>query len=811
MFVTGALEQRDGRLIRVAEVAMEARVGGNAAVYTYRATVETQVGQAYLAPLGTRTVIGFVIELSEITPDALGFSETSLRALGKPVDGLRLPEAIIELVRFVAAQTLCPVPVALAMATPPGVAGRLCTSYEAVREPTLAVSAVLREAYAALMDTGGRLTETRSKPLAAGARKALRALSQKGYVRESFGLARASEKRRMDGLFRVNPDERKVDGFLKSQGKRKPAQAMTLMRIQGSEASSFTAQEIKALGMVTDQTVRALLQAGLLEKVEPEWSGASIPPMPNLDQASAIDTVSRAIRQKRHVPFLLFGITGSGKTEVFLRCAAEALKSGRTVLYVVPEIALTAQVISQLRSRFGRSVAVLHSNLAPSERLEQWLRVQSGEAPVVLGARSALFAPISNLGLIVMDEEHESSYKQDAAPRYHAKAIAELLGSFWKCPVLLGSATPSVETFYETERGARTLLELPSRTAASRLPEVVVQDMTELFAGGRPSLFSVELRREISLTLQRGEQVILFLNRRAYAPFVMCRSCGYRFECPHCSVTLSFHRRALLMKCHHCGYAKAYSSDCPTCLSNKVKPFGAGTERVEELISAEFPDAKVARLDRDVARRKGALEETFASFRSGETQILVGTQIVAKGLDFPNVTLVGVVAADLSLGIPDFRASERTFQLLSQVGGRAGRGKASGKVIVQTFNPLTAAVSFAQQHDYIRFFRHTLQERREAAYPPFVRLVNIVFAGEVRGEVQDAAEDARCLLAAGMPEARMVGPIECPLERLHGKWRSHILIRLKLEDSLSPLRHWSEGFTPLRVQVTVDIDPYSLM
>jgi primosomal protein N' (replication factor Y) len=456
-----------------------------------------------------------------------------------------------------------------------------------------------------------------------------------------------------------------------------------------------------------------------------------------------------------------------------------------------------------------------------------------------LGARSALFAPLGNLGLVVVDEEHEASYKQESAPRYHSKALARYLGQRHGCPVVLGSATPSVESFYEAELAELaeegcaptpktpvaesllansalrpppaplTLLTLPERAASARLPEVIVHDLTDGYRNGKPAMLCDDLHVAIEETLARGEQVILFLNRRAYAPFVICRDCGQQMQCPHCAVSLSYHRRDRKLRCHHCGYQTNPPDACPKCSGLRLSPFGVGTEKVEEAVAALFPQTRVARLDRDVARRKGALEETLASFRAGQIGILVGTQMVAKGLDFPNVTLVGVIAADVSLNIPDFRASERTFQLLAQVAGRAGRGKNPGRVFIQTFNPLHASVRSAQAHDFLSMLDALKAERAEAGYPPYRRLVNIVLSGENRSAVLKASEEALARLCR-LP-LDVLGPVDCVVERLQNRWRRHLLLKMPAGASAAPIGEALLGFDPKNVQVVVDVDPYNLM
>lgn len=825
---------------RVVDVALDPRNGGAEAVYTYRDDADVRVGDAVFVPLGNRAALGFVVAKYEATAEDLGFPLDGLKPINGRVEGLSLPEAVVDLARTVAEETLCPLPVALTAATPPGIRDRLVTAWtleEGVvpEQPSLVTAGktkarpvdvpktlvghqltpLQQEVVRVLHEAGGSLVEAKGKKLQPQFVRALRLLRSKGLVRYALKVLPYGERRQTEPLLRLIGDEARIESFLHKEGRRRPAQALTLIRLQAAEQALLTMAEIRALAAVTETTVKALLDAGLLERVDAEAPRAGKTPTPNLAQQLAIDAVSESVRTCEFQPFLLYGVTGSGKTEVYLRAAAEALKEGRQVLFLVPEIALAAQAIAQLRERFGRTVAVLHSDLPAAERLKNWLRIRDGEASVVLGARSALFAPLTNVGLIVVDEEHENAYKQESAPRYHTKRVALWLAERHRCPVVFGSATPSIESFYEAETAEAgggshlTLLTLPERAAAATLPAVHIEDLTEGYRGGKPSILTEALHGRMEATLGRGEQVILFLNRRAYAPFVICRDCGNQMECPNCAVSLSYHRRDQKLRCHHCGYQTRPPEICPNCKGMRLAPFGIGTEKVEEAVAAEFPEANVARLDRDVARRQGVLEDTLARFRSGDLNVLVGTQMVAKGLDFPNVTLVGVIAADVSLNIPDFRSSERTFQLLSQVAGRAGRGRRPGEVVIQTFNPFHPAVQAAQAHDYLSIYETLRREREEAGYPPFRRLVNVIVSGESHRAVLDASAEAARRLAP-LP-FDLLGPVDCAVERVQNRWRRHMLLKLPPEGDVRPVGEALLGFEPKGVQVVVDVDPYNLM
>jgi primosomal protein N' (replication factor Y) len=812
--------------VLVADIAIHPRSGGADRVFTYLVPNRVEIGAAFFVPMGVRSELGFVTDCYEADAETLGFPISQLRPVNSPVEGLSLPRTIVDLAKFVAEDTLCPLPIALAAATPPGARDRLVIAWRLTQEAPekrkrgelrleadddSALTPLQQEVVRTMRDQGGILHDRKGARIEAPWIRALKLLQTKGIVAQETILQPFSE-RQSAGLLRLTHDSEKVERFLKQEAKKKPAQALVLMQLQeaGDTSAALSAAEIKVMAGVTDATVKALTSAGLLEPIEGGAHTAVAPPHPNPFQKLAIDAIVDAIQSHDHRPFLLFGVTGSGKTEVYLHAAAEALRQGQQVLYLVPEIALATQAIAKLRERFGVGVAVLHSELTPRERLQTFAKIRDGSIPIVLGARSALFAPLTNLGLIVVDEEHEAGYKQDTAPRYHSKRLALFLGREHRCPVVLGSATPSIESFYEAETDRLTLLTLPQRAASATLPNVIVEDLTEGYRYGHPSIFTDRMAAEVGAALEHGNQAIVFLNRRSYAPFVLCRDCGHRMTCPRCAVSLSFHRREGQLLCHHCGFKMSPPERCPDCQSLRITPLGIGTEKVEEALHEAFPSAVVGRLDRDVARKKGALEEVLALFRSGEIHILVGTQMVAKGLDFPNVTMVGVVAADVTLNLPDFRAGERTYQLLSQVAGRAGRGHKPGIVVIQTFNPDNIAVTTAQSHNYLSFYEHLKAERLAANYPPFRRLVNIVLSGGSLPAVVAAADMVGNRLRL-IPDIEVLGPVDCVLERLKDRWRQHVLV--KLPDGSSPERVGDAllAFAPKGVQVTVDVDPYSMM
>lgn len=797
--------------IKIAEVAFDARLAGSEAVYTYLAPEEAREGQSWLAPLGPRRLLGWVVAIKEVTEAELGFAPSRLKPLSMRVQGLELPKPLLELMKRVAEEFLASLSETLTPATPPGVHDRLVRTYTATHEEGAAPPSSAAQAEALRVMQESPYIEVKGKPIPKGIKSAIRALIAKGLAVETMSLQESQARSRMGGVLRLTGNEQRIEAFLSREGRRRPAQSMTLLQLQGSQAASFAPEEIKALAGCTDQTIKALVKAGLLEEVEEGPSPARTPPVLNPDQARAVEAISQAVVRGEPKGFLLYGVTGSGKTEVYLRTAAETLKQGRQALYLVPEIALTAQVIAQLRERFGRSVAILHSSLSPRERLDNWKKIQTGQAPVILGARSALFAPLTRLGLIVMDEEHEGSYKQENSPRYHGRRVVEELATLHSCPYVLGSATPSIESFHDALEGRLELLRLPNRAAQAVLPEVTILDLTTGYKSGQPSAFAPPLAAAIDETLKEGRQVILFLNRRAYAKFLVCRECGHRWGCPHCAVTLSYHLKDAKLRCHQCDHHEPIPATCTQCGGPRVRPLGVGSEKVEEEVRRLFPLARVGRLDRDVVRRKGALEEILTKFRGGELNVLVGTQMVAKGLDFPNVTLVGVIAADISLNVPDFRASERTFQLLSQVAGRAGRGEHKGQTYIQTFKADHPSLLAARNHDYEAIFEEILDERREVGYPPFRRLVNILIIGTSLEAVNGIGALAKDRLARALPHAEILGPVSCVIEKIQSQWRKHLVLKLPPDADVKPIQEALEGLHDPGAKLIIDVDPATLL
>jgi len=533
-------------------------------------------------------------------------------------------------------------------------------------------------------------------------------------------------------------------------------------------------------------------------------------------QQQAFEAVRAALEERRFQAFLLHGVTGSGKTEVYLNAIEAALAMGRGALLLVPEIALTPAVAGQFHARFGGQVAILHSAFNDAERAEQWRRLRSGAARVAVGTRSAVFAPVRDLGLIIVDEEHDQSYKQEETPRYHGRDVAVVRAQRAQAAVVLGSATPSLESRYNADRGKYALLELPSRIADRPMPSVEIVDMREEFLETRRSaLFSRRLLEAIAAKLEAGEQTILLMNRRGYSSAVSCRSCGERIQCANCAIGLTFHRRDNRLLCHYCNYAQRVPKVCPNCGSEYLYFLGSGSEKVEDELRRHFPEARVARLDRDTAAGKNRYEAILGGFREGAFDILVGTQMIAKGHDIPNVTLVGVINADIGLSLPDFRAAERTFQLLTQVAGRAGRHHLPGLVLIQTNAPDHYAIRCAAAQDYAKFYEKELEFRRLMRYPPFCAMANVLLRSPTQEGAMRLAGEAAQVLGPGGEGVKILGPAEAPVPRLKSEYRYQILVkalsRARLNEMLHALRrHAVEQKWPATALV-LDVDPVTLL
>ena len=614
------------------------------------------------------------------------------------------------------------------------------------------------------------------------------------YALDEDGYALAEKMRKK------SPVQAKIVEFLASGGKYTIADIMAECN---ATRNSIDALNIKGIIEIEDKRI---LRSPVGEKAERTTAFEATD-----EQKAAIECVKNAKRGT----FLIHGVTGSGKTEVYMQLVDEVIRQGKQAIVLVPEISLTPQITDRFYKRFGSVVAIMHSALSLGERYDEYTRIQKGEAKVVVGARSAIFAPVRNLGIIIIDEEHEYSYKSETTPKYHAIEIAQMRAESFGCPVLLASATPSAESYYKAECGEYTLIELTKRYNLNPLPTVEIVDMRKELEEGNRTVLSRSLAKGMYENLKNGEQTILFLNRRGFSTFVSCRDCGFVYMCPNCSVSLTYHASNDTLNCHICSHRQRRDAVCPECGSKKIKDFGAGTQKAERQIAEIFPTAKIVRMDADTTGGKNGHEKVLSEFEKDESDILLGTQMVSKGLDFPRVTLVGALAADSSLFSEDFRSQERTFALICQVCGRAGRGDKSGRAVIQTYSPDSRVLNLAAKQDYKAFYKDEIAFRRVFGYPPFEHIVNILIIGEdeekcekcanmVLGELKVADE----IRSEG---ATLYGPHDAPIKKIQGRYRKRIWFKIK---DVKPLgkafRKMLAAKRPEGIQITIDVDPYSM-
>ncbi len=808
-----------------AEVAVNAPMAQRRTFsYGIPASLSLKVGQAVWVPFGARTLQGIVIRLTERpevpeTRDVLGAIDP------RPL----LTPARVELARWISEYYLAPLFDAAALMLPPGFERRLLAFYEMAPGFDAAAGGLTPDQaqLAGLLEREGRVAQAALEK-ALGQRKARRALDallEKGAVIRGQELEKVRVRARTVPHVALSAGVDSANAQAQRLASRAPKQA-ALLRLLAGRSGPVAVRETGA----PPAAVKALRDRGLISISDVEvWRdplvdrefGPAAPPIPTAAQAAALEQIRAALEQaaapnqaaalEQAAPpvFLLHGVTGSGKTEVYMRALAAAVALGRRGIVLVPEISLTPQVIGRFASRFPGRVAVLHSRMSLGEQFDEWRRIAEGAFDVVIGPRSALFAPQPDLGLIVIDEEHEWTYKQEEqAPRYHARQAALKLAQLCGAVVVLGSATPDLETYHRARSGQYRLLELPQRVTVrgeSPLPDVELVDMRGELREGNRSIFSRPLHRAMGETLAAGGQTILFLNRRGTSTFVQCRNCGHAMRCPRCDLALTYHAREGRLSCHQCNYRRAAPELCPVCWSRRIRYLGLGTERVEDEVRQAFPSARTLRWDRDVTGEKGSHERILNAFLAHEADVLIGTQMIAKGLDLPLVTLVGIISADTMLHFPDIRAGERTFQLLSQVAGRAGRGALPGRVVVQTYTPDHYAIAAGAGHDYGSFYRQEIEARRAHGQPPFTRLVSLVYSHANAGACRAGAEKMFSRLtekkAVEGAAAELVGPAPMFFGRIRGRYRWQIVLRgadpARLLDGLSLPQGWVANVDPV--------------
>jgi len=774
-----------------------------------------RTGCRILVPFGARKLTGVIVRTHNDPPDAQ--ARDALRLLdAEPV----FDQHLLRLAQFIASYYCAPLGEVLRSMAP--LAGEL----RHTRSWTLTDKGhqVTRQLSIEVIDddpTVRLLRALESRPLAEAtlerkvpnAKRLLKSLEKKGLVTQEESVANRDPLRapaaRLRAEFLNRPEGNKL---LKTERE--------LIAFLELHPGAHNLESLDAHVKGASQAARALARRGLIalasEPVVPDAAWARPPHELNEDQRAAFAAIRQTLAESRYQTFLLHGVTGSGKTEVYLNAIDAALQLGRGALLLVPEIALTPAVAGQFHARFGDQVAILHSAFNDAERAEQWRRLRSGAARVGVGTRSAVFAPVANLGLIIVDEEHDNSYKQEETPRYHGRDVAIMRAHMNGAVVVLGSATPSLESRYNVERNKSSLLSLRARIGNRPMPQVEIVDMREEFLETRQNaLFSRRLVEAVQGRLEAGEQTILLMNRRGYSSAVTCRACGERVECPNCAVGLTYHRRDRRLLCHYCGHAARVPEKCPKCDSDHIYFLGSGSEKVEDELHRAFPRARIARLDRDTVTTKGHYEQILGGFREGIYDILVGTQMIAKGHDIPNVTFVGVVNADIGLGMPDFRAAERTFQLLTQVAGRAGRHHLPGHVLLQTINPDHYAVRCAAAQDYGKFYEKELEFRRLMRYPPFSAMANVLVRAQKQEDALRLITELARILGDPGPGMKVLGPAEAPVPRLKNEFRYQMLIkttsRPNLNAHLSRLRTYTIDARWPATALVIDVDPLTLL
>jgi primosomal protein N' (replication factor Y) len=778
-----------------------------------------QVGMRVLVPFKGRKVTGFTIDLLEHPPEGV---EEKLREVEDLLDEAPLiGPPMLRFYRWISDYYLYPLGEVIKTGLPPGLQLKseliLSLTQNGMECLSRGGLELIQEKVFKEIGRCGKISLKRTLKHFFGevSRAQLFSWKRKGFLNIEAGIEGKEVKPKFEKMVQYQggePDQ---------PSSKKQAEILKWIREKGEISYSELSKRFKS----PSKPIQSLQAKGLLSfsrrEVCRDLSARSElkpypKPEPTSDQEEALGEILNGIRSKRFSPFLIYGVTGSGKTEIYLRAIGEVLTQGQEAIVLVPEISLTPQLLSRFKDRFGENLALLHSGMGRGERYDQWRRIWKGEVKIAMGARSAVFAPFKNVGIIIVDEEHDPSYKQEEKLKYHARDVAVVRAKQAEATLLLGSATPSLESFYNAEKGKFKLLNLPERIEGKPLPRVEVVDMKK--AGG---LLSEKLKVALKKNIEDKKQSLLFLNRRGFANFILCPDCGHTFKCPNCSVTLTYHLRDRSLQCHYCDYRIRAPGDCPKCQGHRLQGMGIGTERLEQEIKTLFPETQVERMDRDTTSRRRSHVQILKRLESGSIDILVGTQMIVKGHDFPNVTFVGVVSADTSLHFPDFRSSERTFQLLTQVAGRAGRGEVFGEVVIQTFNPDHYSILRAKDHDYVGFYQEEIQFRKALEYPPFSRFINFRLAGNSEKRTKAMAEEmgriGQALLKKGYGKGiEILGPSAAPFAKMRGKFRWQMLAKGKVP---TLLHQFAKGLASrmegqLRekgVHLDIDVDPVFIL
>ena len=640
------------------------------------------------------------------------------------------------------------------------------------------------------------------------------------------GILNNNINRKKKNYIRLNYEEDKIKKIIKDIEKKAPKQKEVLKILLENKNKDFIKTELAKKAGTYSGTVNRLLEKGYIKSEEKikrrkpymeKKASEEKSFKANKYQKKAINEIEdNLFNSNFSQTYLLHGVTGSGKTEVYLQLVEKLLKENQGAIILVPEISLAPVMVRRFYSRFGDNIAVLHSNLSPGERYDEWLRLKNGKAKIAIGARSAIFAPVQNLGMIIIDEEHENSYKQSTYPYYHAREVGVKRAKILGIPLILGSATPSLKSYYLSQKNYFKYLSLPERINKRDMPPVEIIDMRDEMKEGNLSIFSQKLKNNIEKALKRNEQILLFLNRRGYSSFALCRECGHVLRCENCDISLTYHSQENLLKCHYCDYQQEIPRFCPECGSEYIKKFGIGTEKLEEEVEKYFPEAEVDRMDIDTTTKKGAHRKILQRLEKNKTDILIGTQMITKGHDYPGISVVGVITADTILNLPDFRSAERTFQLITQVAGRTGRGNIKGEVIVQTYTPGHYSIQAARKHDYQKFYNKEINLRNQLNYPPFSKLVNIIIEGKNNEKVIQGANDLGSFFDNYQSEIlELLGPSPAPIEKLRGKYRWQIILKFsKYNLRKHILKEIREKFLPYKlksVKFNIDVDPISML
>jgi primosomal protein N' (replication factor Y) len=796
--------------------------------FSLRETVK--IGSRLLVPFGKRQITGYAVALHTKLSEEIEIEEDTIKEVVELVDEEPLiTEEILRLTQWTADYYASSWGEVLKASLPAGI--------NASVEQIVAITAKGRDelikissfttAKSKVLRYLAEMGETPARELAnnfgtTAAQRTVRELAKNGWV-GTFQRTLTSQ---------VKPKRRKAVRLLPIENHNqngKPftdAQQKIIDTLLSSDGEILFTElvELADVGASSIQTLakRGVLEIFVQEVLRDPLSDAKLPEKQNLiltgEQNKVLKEIEAALEKAKYKAFLLHGVTGSGKTEIYIRAMKNALEKGKSSLMLVPEIALTPVFSRRLRAVFGEEVAILHSNLSTGERFDEWRRIRKGQARIVIGTRSAVFAPLQNIGLIIVDEEHDGSYRQHESPFYHGRDVAVVRANFSDSVVVLGSATPALESFHNSQTGKYEYVRLANRVGNRPMAGAEIVDMRNVFkAFGKEASFSPELVKAIEETHERGEQSIILLNRRGFSQFVLCRSCGESIRCNNCDITLTFHKREGKLVCHYCNHRERAPRSCPQCKGQYLFFVGEGTEQIEDILKRKFSNLRIARVDRDTTAKRRELERILEKFSAGEIDMLVGTQMLAKGHDFPNVTLVGVISVDAGLALPDFRSAERTFQLLTQVAGRAGRGRLQGRVLIQTYHPEHYALTHACAQDYDAFYEEEIEFRRKLAYPPFIAMASIMLKHPNYNYAFDNAQILKeCLNNANTEKmCRILGVAPAPLARLKGEYRMQILIkarnRAKLRETIDfALAEAQERFCDLKI-VNVEIDPVNLL